>query len=55
LKVRRKDLSTEGSEVESVDLLRDMNRKEEELKVRKAESERLEGTVAFRKALKVEK
>ena len=55
LKARRKDLSSEGSDVESVDLQRDMNRKEEELKVRKAELENLKDTVAFSKALKVEK
>lgn len=55
LKVRRKDLSSEGSDVESVDLLRDMNRKEEELKVRKAELENLKDTVAFSKAVKEDK
>ena len=55
LKVRRKDLSNEGSEVESVDLQRDMDRKEEELKVRKAELENLKGTVEFSKAVKEDK
>ena len=55
LKVRRKDLSSEGSDVESVDLQRDMNRKEEELKVRKAELENLKDTVAFSKAVKEDK
>jgi hypothetical protein len=55
LKVRRKDLSNEGSEAESVDLQRDMDRKEEELKVRKAELENLKGTVEFSKAVKEDK
>lgn len=55
LKARRKDLSSEGSDVESVDLQRDMNRKEEELKVRKAELENLKDTVAFSEAVKEDK
>jgi hypothetical protein len=56
LKVRRrKDVGTEGSEVESVDLQRDMDRKEGELKARKAELERLEGTLVFSEAVKEEK
>ena len=48
-------MSNEGSEVESVDLQRDMDRKEEELKVRKAELENLKGTVEFSKAVKEDK
>ena len=44
--------SSERSEVESVDLQRDL---EEELKVRKAELENFKGTVEFSKAVKEEK
>jgi len=52
LKARRKDLSSEGSEVESVDLQRDIDRQYEELKVRKAKLENSKDTVAFSKAVK---
>lgn len=48
-------MSTKGSDVESVDLQKDMERKEEELKDRRKELDRLEETVEFRKALKAEK
>jgi hypothetical protein len=55
LKGRMKALDSVGSEEESADLQRDMDRKEEELKFRKAELEKLKGTTEFSKALKEEK